>query len=56
MLEYLRNDDKVSVAALECWRGVGKEVREVRGTRIYKALTRIYKALMDHCEAFGCYF
>ena len=35
MLEYLRNDDRVSVAALECWRGVGKEVREVRGEPEY---------------------
>lgn len=35
MLEYLRNDDEVSVAALACWRRVGKEVREVKGEPEY---------------------
>jgi len=35
VLGYLRNDEEVSVAALECWRGVGKEVRGVRGEPEY---------------------
>lgn len=29
-LEYLRNDKEVSVAGVECLRGVGEEVREVK--------------------------